>query len=345
MEPYLDACSVSTVPVGPIRLPRLIMGIHPFDGYGYVGRQRDRDMLAHFSDLDRMVEVLGFGVREGITAAQTDHMVPHLNRRHLVALRETMDQTGTEIATVPFLVVPIALDGEPLDQKRVYATFDRNAWDRYGQAYREYLVDDPIIGYLAAGQGGEDFVIQWEKVPPYTPEEIGRMTIDYGLFERYIGFFDGFDPLIADPGAEVDLLAPGGRFDLIQEYIAFLRDRFQAVVTSVHHPGITIPLLEAHDIPFDGYITPVNKPGVFMLPTPESARAAIRASSLPVIAIKPMAGGRLCTQEAFDHVFNDMGVAASMFGMGTLQEVKETIANARRALPVGREEVEIEHRP
>jgi hypothetical protein len=178
-------------------------------------------------------------------------------------------------------------------------------------------------------------MVQWEKVPPYSQEEIDRMAIDYGLFERYIGFFDGFDPLIADPGAEVDLLAPGGRFDLIQEYVGFLRDRFQAVVTSTHHPGATIPLLEEHDIPFDGYITPVNKPGVFMLPTPEAARAAIKDSSRPVIAIKPMAGGRLCTQEAFDHVFGEMGVAASMFGMGTLSEVKETIANAKRALGAG----------
>jgi hypothetical protein len=332
VKPYLDACTIPTVSVGPIQLPKLIMGIHPFDGYGYVDAQRDQAMLDHFADLDRMVEVLSYGAKQGITAAQTDHMVPHLNRRHLVALRETMNQTGIEIATVPFLVVPVTLDGTPLDPRRIHATFDKNAWDRFGQAYRDYLERDPIIGYLADGHGGEDFLVQWEQIPPYSQQEIDRMAIDYGLFDRYIGFFDGFDTLIADPGAEVDLLAPGGRFDLIEEYIGFLRARFQSVVTSVHHPGITIPLLEENDIPFDGYISPVNKPGVFMLPTPEAARSAIRASSRPVIAIKPMAGGRLCTQEAFDHVFGEMGVSACMFGMGTLAEVKETVANAKRAL-------------
>ncbi len=332
MKNYLDACKIPTVSIGPIQLPRLIMGIHPFDGYGYVSADRDQAMLDHFADLDRMVEVLNYGAREGITAAQTDHMVPHQNRWHLVGLWRSMQETGIQIATVPFIVVPITLDGAPLDQKRVHATFDRNAREQHGQAYRDYLLGDPIVDYLTAGHGVDDFGVDSDQTPPYSQQEIDRMAIDYGLFERYIGFFDGFDPLIADPGAEVDLLAPGGRFDLIKEYIAFLRERFQAVVTSVHHPGITMPLLEANDIPCDGYITPVNKPGVFMLPTPEAARVAIKASSRPVIAIKPMAGGRLCNQEAFDHVFGEMGVASCMFGMGTLDEVKETVTNAKRAL-------------
>ena len=158
------------------------------------------------------------------------------------------------------------------------------------------------------------------------------MEIDYATFERYIGFFDGFDLLIADPGAEVDLLAPAGRFDLIEEYITFLRKHFDAVVASVHHPGITIPALEEGNVSFDGYITPLNKLNVFMLPTPDSALEAIRNSSRPVIGIKTMAGGRIVAQEAFDYVLNEIGIAACMFGLGTLDEVQYTAAEAKKAL-------------
>jgi len=336
MKTYLEACTVPTVAIGEVEIPRLIMGIHPFDGYGYVSPERDRAMLEHFSEFQRIVDVLSYVAGEGITVVQTDHMEPHLHRQHLVAIWKTMSQTGIEIGTVPFLVVPVALDGKPVDQKRVHATFDKNAYERYGEEYREYFKTDPIVAYVSGGHGAEeDMLVQFEQVPPYAQEEIDRMEIDYRTFEGYIGFFDGFDKLIADPGAEIDLLAPGGRFDLIEEYIAYLRKHFRAVVTSVHHPGITIPALEEGGASFDGYITPLNKPGMFMLPTPQSALEAVRNSTRPVIAIKPMAGGRLVKQEAFDYVLNEIGAAACMFGLGRMDEVQHTVSEAKKALGGG----------
>lgn len=333
MKTYLEACQVPTVAIGPIEIPRLIMGIHPFDGYGYVSPARDQEMLAHFSRFDRIVEVLSYAVGEGITAVQSDHTATHLNRQHLTAIWKVQEQTSVQIAIIPFLLVPLVLDGQPIDQRRVHATLDRNAFERYGQRYREYLDQDPIVAYVTHGHGAaEDVMVRFEEVPAYTPEEIGQMAVDYAAFERYLGFFAGFEGLIADPGAEVDLLAPGGRFDLIEEYIAFLRKYFKAVVASIHHPGITLPLLERAGISFDGYIAPLNKLGVFMLPTPEAALAAIRRSTRPIIAIKPMAGGRLLGQEAFDYVLNEIGAAACMFGMGRLEEVQFTLSAAKKAL-------------
>ena len=333
MKTYLEGCKVPTSQVGAIELPRLIMGLHPFDGYGYISPERDREMLDHFSQFQRIVEVLSYGVEQGITAAQTDHMELHLNRQHLVAIWKAMQQTGVEIATIPFLVIPITLDGQPLDMRRVHATFDKNAFDRYGDEYRQYFDTDPIVAYVSGGHGAEDEMrTRFDQVPPFTPGELGRMQIDYQAFAGHIGFFEGFERLIADAGAEVDLLAPAGRFDLIEEYIAYLRQHFDAVVTSVHHPGITIPALEAGNASFDGYITPLNKLGLFMLPTPDSALEAIRSSSRPIIAIKPMGGGRMVRQEAFDYVLNEIGAAASMFGLGPMHEVEQTVSLAKGAL-------------
>lgn len=152
------------------------------------------------------------------------------------------------------------------------------------------------------------------------------------MLEQYLGFFAGCDVLVADPGAEIDLLAMTGRFDLIREYVGFLRSRFDTVITSVHHAGVTIPLLEKENIPIDGYLTTVNQPGVFMFPSRDHAIDAIKNASKPVIAIKPMAGGRYLGHKAFDFVFNEVGVGASMFGMGTVGQVRETTRAAKSVL-------------
>ena len=156
----------------------------------------------------------------------------------------------------------------------------------------------------------------------------------FGIADGYFGDGAGFDILVADPGAEIDLLAMTGRFDLINDYIAFLRQRYDTVITSVHHAGVTIPLLEREGIPVDAYLTPVNKPGLIMFPTKDLVLDAIHQAQKPVIAIKPLAGGRYLGHKAFEYVFNDVGVAASMFGMGTIAQVKETARAAKAVLGV-----------
>jgi hypothetical protein len=69
-----------------------------------------------------------------------------------------------------------------------------------------------------------------------------------------------------------------------------------------------------------------------MFPTRDLALEAIRQVQKPVIAIKPMAGGRYLGHQAFDYVFNEVGVQASMFGMGTIDQVKETTTAAKEVL-------------
>ena len=71
-----------------------------------------------------------------------------------------------------------------------------------------------------------------------------------------------------------------------------------------------------------------------MFPTPDLALDAIRNATKPIIAIKPMAGGRYLGEKAFEFVFDEVGVAASMFGMGTLDQVRQTTTAARSVLGV-----------
>ena len=332
MQSYLEACGVPTVRVGEAEIPRLIMGIHPYDGCSYQDRQRDAANRTTFGRVGKVVEVIRCAVEEaGVTAVQIDHMSPELDRLHLQAVWETEQETDTQVGLVAYILIPIMLDGELVSySQRAHATFYAHNERLAGQAFREKMIQDPIIRYNLGGS--LDALVTPETVAPYTSEDAARFEIDYGVLEQYLGFFAGCDILVADPGAEIDLLAMTGRFDLIREYLAFLRGRFGTVITSVHHAGVTLPLLEAENIPVDGYLTTVNRPGTFMFPTRDIALDAIKQATKPVIAIKPMAGGRYLGPKAFEFVFEEAGVAASMFGMGTIDQVRETTRAAKQVL-------------
>ena len=330
MKTYLEGCDLPTTRVGEAELPRLIMGIHPYDGVSYQNAERDEKNARTFDRVAKVSDVIRCAVEEaGITTVQVDHMLPVLNRLHLQALWETERVTQTELGLVAYILIPVMLDGEMCAYSpRAHATFYAHNERLGGEAFRAHIRTDPIVQYNI----GSGKLVTPETVAPYTKEEASRFEIDYGVLEQYLGFFAGCDVLVADPGAEIDLLAMMGRFDLIRDYIGFLRERFDTVITSVHHAGVTLPLLEQENIPVDGYLTTVNQPGVFMFPSRDHAIDAIRNTKKPVIAIKPMAGGRYLGHQAFDFVFNDVGVCASMFGMGTVDQVRETTRAARGVL-------------
>ena len=332
MKTYLEGCDIPTTAIGQVEIPRLIMGIHPYDGCSYQHKERDEENFRTFSRTERVAEVLRYAVEEGgITAVQVDHMLPELDRLHLQAIWETQERTATQIGMVAYILIPVTLDGEIVSySERAHSTFYERNEALAGDAFRDHFHRDEIIRYNLGGTF--DGIVTPRTVAPYSEEDAARFEIDYGILEQYLGFFAGCEILIADPGAEIDLLAMTGRFDLIREYLAFLRQRFDTVITSVHHAGVTLPLLEAENIPGDGYLTTVNAPGTFMFPTRDMAIDAIKNASKPVIAIKPMAGGRYLGHKAFEYVFDEVGVQASMFGMGTLDQVRETTQAARTVL-------------
>lgn len=332
MKSYLEACGVPTARVGAAEVPRLIMGIHPYDGCSYQSAARDEENLRAFGRVERVVEVLAHAVtEEGLTVAQVDHMLPHLDRLHLQAIWETERQVGVRIGLLAYILIPVSLDGQVVSYSpKAHATFYAEGLRAAGAQFEEQVRRDEILRYTL--QGSWENLVTPDKVAPFTPAEAARLEIDYAALERHLGFFAGWDIAIADPGAEIDLLAMLGRFDLIRDYVAFLRARYDAVITSVHHAGITIPLLEREGIDVDGYLTPVNRPGMFMFPTQQLALAAIRNARKPVVAIKPLAGGRYLGEKAFRFVFDEVGVTACLFGMGTIDQVRETAAAGRRVL-------------
>ncbi len=325
--------SIPTTPLGKIDFPRLSMGIHPFDGVSYQDVQRDVENLALFGEVSPVADVIEHAVQNfGFTVTQVDHMIPELNRLHLQAIWETERRLKTEIGLLAYILIPIKLNGEIVSySQRAHSTLFGYDLAAVGEeAYLEQVSRDEILRYTVGGT--LDNLVTPKTVEPYSRAEAENFEIDYGTLEQYLGFFAGCKILVADPGAEIDLLAAVGRFDLIKEYVSFLRSRFDTVISSVHHGGITIPLLEENGIDLDGYIVPINEPGMYMFPIQERVVDAVRQTDKPVIAIKPMAGGRYLGTQAFEYVFNDVGVEACMFGMGTIEQVTETATAARSVL-------------
>jgi hypothetical protein len=335
MKTYLQASDLPTTRVGQVELPRLIMGIHPYDGCSYVSAERDAENLRRFGTAGSVAEVLRVAIEEmGLTTVQVDHMEPVLDRLHLQAIWEAERLTGVQLGLVAYLLIPIAFKGADVTySERAHSTLYAGNYAAAGAAFDAKIRSDDIMHYLLREDPSK--LVTPASVPPFSPEEVEQLEIDYRLLERYLGFFEGCEILVMDPGAEIDVLAMTGRFDLIREYLAYLRGQYDTVITSVHHAGVTIPLLEEQGIEVDAYLTPVNRPGTAMYPTPEMALDAIRQASVPVLAIKPMAGGRHLGRKAFEYVFDEVGVDGCMFGLGTVAQVRETASAAREVLGVG----------
>ena len=69
-----------------------------------------------------------------------------------------------------------------------------------------------------------------------------------------------------------------------------------------------------------------------MFPTRDKALKAIGEAAKPTIAIKAQVGGRDLGEKSFRYVLNVKGVVACMVGLGTLEETKETLLSAKKAL-------------
>lgn len=103
----------------------------------------------------------------------------------------------------------------------------------------------------------------------------------------------------------------------------------EGIITGIvtHEPGRAIPEAESiEDI--DLILAPANKLGRFMEPSFESSVRAIENSSKKIIAIKPLAAGKLKPSDAFDFLSNLVdGVAV---GIASKEEARETFSAARK---------------
>jgi hypothetical protein len=333
MRDYIAACGFPLRKVGDRAVPRLILGHLPFIGESYQGPRKNREYRSRFSDIKNTVKILRVAVEKyGLTVAAAGIMPGNeLAGLFFKAIRETERLTNIEIATIPCVQIPLTIHGKPVDTYRRWLTYYKLESSIVGERILSRYLEDPVLQCRSGWKARFKDAVQHSK--PYEREELKHLRIDDEKLEDGIKNLEDFDVLFAELGSETDFLAMTDKFDLIADLVDQLGSRNgYRVLLGVHHAGLTIPKLENSGIDFDGYVTPVNKLGVMMFPTREMALRAIRASKRPVIAIKPLAGGRIGPGEALEHVYREAGVGFCMIGVGSVSEAEEDFLAAARIL-------------
>ena len=110
-----------------------------------------------------------------------------------------------------------------------------------------------------------------------------------------------------------------------------IRDEGFVPAMSTHNAGETIPAAEAFDAAVIN--TPVNKIMWRMCPCEEMVLRAIQKTKKKVIAMKPLAMGRIAPQEGMGYVCRMPDVDGIVVGIGHEYEAEETFGTAREHLP------------
>jgi hypothetical protein len=312
-----------------LQIPRLILGHLPLIGESYQGESKNREYTRRFSKVENTIRILRKAVEEyGITVmGASPDGESALAGQLLQAAREISQGSGRQLALIPCLRIPLTIDGEQIDDYRRWLnyyererTMDSNILERY--------LNDPI---LQCRSGWREKLLQASAhSTPYSAVQTERLSINYQTLRSRLDSLQGFDVLFVEPGSETDFLAASGRLDLLGRIVDFIRETYRyEVVLGTHHAGSTIPILEGSGIRFHGYMTPINHLGVMMFPTQRLALEAVSNAKKPVIAIKPLAGGRILPEQAFEYVYS---VANScMVGVASEEELDTDVRAARDA--------------
>ncbi len=107
----------------------------------------------------------------------------------------------------------------------------------------------------------------------------------------------------------------------LSEWIDMIRDAGAKPAASTHSPGSTIPLLD--EMGFEAYLAPVNTVGYGMEPDVESILKALERTKKAVIAIKPLAAGKLSPEKSvFKYIYSYADSIA--VGITSEEEMEET---------------------
>lgn len=147
-------------------------------------------------------------------------------------------------------------------------------------------------------------------------------TVGLGSIEREI-------QIMLDAGAQ-GVIIHGSLADrdmaFAREYLSPLQEQGLVTGIATHRPGMTIPRVEQMD-ELDLILCPLNKAGRFMEPSVEATLQAIESSSKRIIAIKPLAAGRLSPQEGIEYVSDR--AAGLAVGVASREEAEETFHIAK----------------
>jgi len=128
---------------------------------------------------------------------------------------------------------------------------------------------------------------------------------------------------------EPEFIAPHAQFcDMLDprlnEWIDAIKETGAKPAASTHTPGNSIPKLD--ELGFEAYLAPLNPLGYGMKPDVESTLKAIKNTKSHVIAIKPLAAGKLVPDKTlFDYIYKYADSTA--VGIVSEEEMAETYSH------------------
>jgi hypothetical protein len=332
LKGYIEASKFPLVEIAGKKIPRIILGTHPYDGTTYTSKERDQQYLRRWTGPRSMVELMKPIVqRFGVTASRGFPAESDLRRWHREALRLTMEETDTEIAIVLGSILPTKVG---LDTASYVYRLNRELG---GEEFQKKWRCDPIVRYGFEKRDEtkaeiDDFTRKASELPLDIPEELKKAEVDYEKLDSMLGGWKGFNVPIYASNERWEFLVLARRFDELQQIADLVKNRIGNFLLGTHNAGLVIPMAEDARLRVDGYLAPVNKAGILMFPTPRLAVEAVRRAKKPVIGIKPLGGGRVRPTEAFQYVFKEIGMPTTMVGIGNMEEAEETLGAALKAL-------------
>ncbi len=332
MKSYFEASKFPLIGVAGRRIPRVILGQHPYDGTTYTSWERDQAYRRRWTGPQSMVELLKPIVhRFGVTASREVPSDSALSRWHQDALRLTMEALQVEIALIVGTVLP--LSRQPETAEYLY----RLNYELAGEAFAQTWRNDPITHYRFERQREqadalERFVKAGRAASVTPPSAWQQIEVDYEKLDALLDRYREFTVPVFASNAAFEFLVLARRFDDLQQVVKRIRNRVGVFVFGTHYAGLIIPLIEAAGIAVDGYLTPINAAGIHMYPTQNHTVEALKSAGRPVIAIKPLGGGRVPPTQAFRYLFETLNIEATMVGIGSMEEAEETLTAAANTL-------------
>lgn len=332
MSRYFKQTGIPTTEIGGVKIPRLVLGTLPFLGESYQGPEKNRTYIQRFSNVETTTELLRkaisiYGLRAiGIMPSE----ISGLSGLFFQAFKIASEETGVEPGLVACLTISLKIGSKPVDEYRRWITYYNIEASRDKNVAEKYF-NDPIL--LCREGWKEKFPRAVTNLRSYSAREIRNLSYNRAKLEENLRVFKEYKVLLIELGSETDFLAMTGRIDIIQEILDYSKDSLGCpAILGIHHAGSTIPILENSCLDFGGYLTPLNKLGALMFPSKEEALKAIKNSKRPLIAIKPLAGGRIPPVKAFQFVYGESNANACMVGVASEEELEIDFKEARHAL-------------
>ncbi len=181
---------------------------------------------------------------------------------------------------------------------------------------------------------GESIVAALERACEAVGVRIPTIAILGGDFEQYRDLIRRANTQVAVLHGQItDALYRKATRDFapeFDEYMSRMRDLELVPGASTHNAGETVPAMAGRDVAVVN--TPVNKIGWRMCPCWEDVLRALGRAEQVVIAMKPLAMGRIPPAEGMEYALSRPEVDIVLAGAASPEEVEETFTAAGRAV-------------